>query len=253
MSSNDLLLRPLRGIPSIAQGDNIGKIIVESIQRMGERLQSGDVLVVTQKIVSKSEGRVRKLSEVVPSARAIELAAKAKKDPRVVELILGESTEIVRCVPGLIVVAHRLGLVLANAGIDRSNSDGEDNALLLPEDPDVSAYQIQTEILAQTGQDVGVLIIDSIGRAWRLGTIGTAVGVSGIPALLDLRGRPDRNGRRLESTEIALADELAAAASLVMGQGAEGTPVVLARGVPYERKLGAAKDLIRPKHQDQFR
>lgn len=253
MKSQDLLLRPLRGIPAIAAGDDLVELILRSINFMNDALQDGDVLVVTQKIVSKVQGRAVDLASVVASAEAIELAQKTNKDPRLVELILRESSEVVRAVPGLIVVAHRLGLVLANAGIDRSNSSGSEVVLLLPEDPDGSAEDIRSGILAKTGRDVGVVIIDSIGRAWRMGTVGTAIGVSGMPALLDLRGSPDLNGRPLESTEIGLADELAAAASLMMGQADEGTPVVLARGVPYDRYPGKAVDLVRAKKNDLFR
>jgi coenzyme F420-0:L-glutamate ligase/coenzyme F420-1:gamma-L-glutamate ligase len=169
-----------------------------------------------------------------------------------VELILQESSEILRRRKGLLIVRHRLGFSLANAGIDASNV-AFGHVLLLPEDPDASAARIRGDLRARTGIDVGVLIIDSLGRPWRMGTVGTAIGVSGLPALLDLRGRPDMNGRPLETTEIGLADESAAAASLVMGQADEGTPIVLARGVPYARREGRARDLLRPEHEDLFR
>lgn len=253
MKSHDLLLRPLCGLPAIVAGDDLVELTLRSISSMNDELQDGDVLVITQKVVSKVQGRAVDLASVVASAEAIELAQKTSKDARLVELILRESSEVVRAVPGLIVVAHRLGFVLANAGIDRSNSSGGEVVLLLPEDPDGSADEIRSEIFAKTGKKVGVVIIDSIGRAWRMGTVGTAIGVSGMPALLDLRGLPDLNGRPLESTEIGLADELAAAASLVMGQADEGTPIVLARGVPYDRHSGKAVDLVRPKRNDLFR
>jgi coenzyme F420-0:L-glutamate ligase / coenzyme F420-1:gamma-L-glutamate ligase len=253
MSSGDLLLRPLRGIPAIVLGDNLAEITLAALEQSGDRLSDGDVLIFTQKIVSKAEGRSFNLSDIVPSPRAIVLAEETKKDARLVELVLRESTEVIRSIPGLLIVVHRLGLILANAGVDRSNAEGHDEVLLLPCDPDASAKGINEEILAKTGRRIGVMIIDSIGRPWRMGTVGTAIGVSGIPALLDLRGRPDLNGRPLESTEIGLADELAAAASLVMGQAAEGTPVILARGVPYGEYSGSAADLLRPKNQDLFR
>jgi coenzyme F420-0:L-glutamate ligase/coenzyme F420-1:gamma-L-glutamate ligase len=249
----DLILRPLREIPSIGEGDDLPGIALAGIEKSGETLRDGDVLVYTQKIVSKSEGRVVDLATVVPSARAVELAGETQKDPRVVELVLRESSEVLRHAPGLLIVVHRLGLILANAGIDRSNAEGRDQAILLPVDPDASAARISAELHARTGRHIGTLIIDSLGRPWRMGTVGTAIGLSGIPALLDLRGKPDRHGRPLESTEIGFADELAAAASLVMGQAAEGTPIVLARGVPYERQMGSARDLQRPKQQDRFR
>lgn len=253
MKSQDLLIRPLRGLPAVAAGDDLVGLALRSIKSMNDELQDGDVLVITQKIVSKMQGRSVDLASVVASAEAIELARKTNKDARLVELILRESSEVVRAVPGLIIVAHRLGFILANAGIDRSNSSGTEVVLLLPEDPDGSADEIRSAILARTGKNVGVVIIDSIGRAWRLGTVGTAIGVSGMPALLDLRGNLDLDGRPLESTEIGLADELAAASSLVMGQADEGTPIVLVRGVPYERLSGKAADLVRPKKSDLFR
>jgi coenzyme F420-0:L-glutamate ligase/coenzyme F420-1:gamma-L-glutamate ligase len=192
---------------------------------------------------------------VTPSPRAVELASATAKDPRVVELILAESTEVLRQRPGAIIVAHRLGYVLANAGIDMSNvgPDGAERALLLPADPDRSCRELRTRLRERTGIDAAVLIIDSFGRAWRNGTVGTAIGVSGFPALADLRGQPDLFGRPLQITEVGLADELAAAASLMMGQAGEGAPVVLARGVPYERRESGIQELIRPKAQDLFR
>jgi len=253
MTSGDLLLRPLHGIPPIAAGDDLAAIALAGLQDSDERLREGDVLVFAQKIVSKAEERAVDLASVVPSIRALELANETDKDARLVELILRESSEVLRHRPGLLIVVHRLGFILANAGIDRSNVGGGDHVLLLPVDPDASAARIREDLRAKTGLDVAVMIIDSIGRPWRMGTIGTAIGVSGVPALLDLRGRPDLHGRLLESTEIGLADELAAAASLAMGQADEGTPIVLARGVPYARREGSARELLRPKDMDLFR
>lgn len=252
MTAPDLRLFSLRGIPEVHEGDDLAQIALDALSRTDVSLQERDILVFAQKIVSKAEGRSVDVAEVVPSERARRLAEETGKDPRVVELILQESTEVLRSRPGVLIVVHRLGLVLANAGIDRSNV-ANGRALLLPLDPDASATRIRDAIRRHTGVDVGIAIIDSIGRAWRLGTVGTAIGVSGLPALLDLRGRPDRDGRPLETTEIGLADELAAAASLIMGQAAEGTPIVLARGVPYPRADGAARHLLRPKHADLFR
>jgi coenzyme F420-0:L-glutamate ligase / coenzyme F420-1:gamma-L-glutamate ligase len=251
--SADLLLRPLRGIPRILAGDDLAEIALAGIKKQEDLLVDGDVLVFAQKIVSKAEGRTVVLSDVIPSAHAKDLSNITGKDARLVELILQESSEILRCRPGLLIVLHRLGFVLANAGIDRSNVGGDDRALLLPRDPDKSAAKIREDLRKKTGRNTAVLIIDSIGRAWRQGTIGTAIGSSGFPTLLDLRGRPDLDGRPLESTEIGLADELAAAASLVMGQADEGLPIVLARGLPYDRREGAARDLLRPKENDLFR
>jgi coenzyme F420-0:L-glutamate ligase / coenzyme F420-1:gamma-L-glutamate ligase len=250
---SELVLTALAGIPLVKAGDDLPTLILAALREASLVLQPGDVLVLAQKIVSKAEGRTVDLATVTPSDRAIALAAQTEKDPRLVELILAESTEVLRQRPGVIIVAHRLGLVLANAGIDRSNVAGTDQALLLPLDPDRSAADIRRTLQAATGTDVGVVIIDSIGRAWRNGTIGTAIGVSGLPGLLDLRGRPDLFGRRLETTEVGLADELASAASLVMGQADEGRPVVLARGLGYGRRDGSARELVRAREKDLFR
>ncbi|MEP9380505.1 coenzyme F420-0:L-glutamate ligase [Aquabacter sp. CN5-332] len=252
-SPDELRLIPLRGVPWVMPGDDLADILFAALATSGQTLQVGDVLVLAQKIVSKAEGRLVHLPTVTPSTRAEELAQKTQKDARLVELVLLESAEVLRAVPGVLVVAHRLGMVLANAGIDRSNVDGHDCALLLPVDPDASSGALRREIKARTGLDVAVLIIDSIGRAWRMGTVGTTIGASGLPTLLNLRGTPDLFGRPLETTEIGMADELAAAASLVMGQGAEGRPIVLARGVPYARTEASAKNLIRPRDKDLFR
>jgi coenzyme F420-0:L-glutamate ligase / coenzyme F420-1:gamma-L-glutamate ligase len=250
-----LVLTALPGIPMIAPGDDLAAIIVAALRDAGLVLTAGNILVLAQKIVSKAEGRSIDLATVVPSPRAVALGKETGKDPRLVELILAESTEVLRHRPGVLIVAHKLGLVLANAGIDRSNvgGDGSEHVLLLPRDPDWSCAELQRAIAAATGVEVGVLIIDSIGRAWRNGTIGTAIGVAGLPGLLDLRGTPDLYGRPLETTEVGLADELAAAASLVMGQAGEGRPVVLARGLGYGRRDGTARELMRAREKDLFR
>ena len=252
MTSGDLILRPLHGIPPVAEGDDLAGVVLSALNKSNESLREGDVLVFAQKIVSKAEGRAVDLASVVPTSRALELAKETGKDARLVELILRESSEVLRYRPGLLIVAHKLGFILANAGIDHSNVSG-DRVLLLPVDPDASAVRIREDLRKKIGFDIAVMIIDSVGRPWRMGTIGTAIGVSGIPALLDLRGHPDLYGRPLESTEIGLADELAAAASLAMGQANEGTPIVLARGVPYARRDGSARDLLRPNDKDLFR
>jgi coenzyme F420-0:L-glutamate ligase / coenzyme F420-1:gamma-L-glutamate ligase len=248
-----LVLTALPNIPMIAAGDDLAAIIVKALRAADLALAPGDVLVLAQKIVSKAEGRSVDLATVTPSPRAVALAEESGKDARVVELILAESIEVLRHRPGALIVVHKLGLVLANAGIDRSNVDGREQVLLLPRDPDRSCAELQRAIAAATGVEVGVVIIDSIGRAWRNGTIGTAIGVAGVPGLLDLRGAPDLFGRPLETTEVGLADELAAAASLVMGQAGEGTPVVLARGLRYGRRDGTANELIRAREKDLFR
>jgi coenzyme F420-0:L-glutamate ligase / coenzyme F420-1:gamma-L-glutamate ligase len=250
--AHDLWLRPLPDIPLIKPGDDLAEIILASIEKADWELQNGDVLVMAQKIVSKAENRTVDLATVIPSPRGIELATEVQKDARLVELILSESKNVVRRGPGVLIVEHKLGFVMANAGIDRSNVNGEDHALLLPVDPDRSATVIRRAIAARVETDVGVLIIDSFGRAWRNGTIGTAIGASGVPTLLDLRGRPDLFGRPLETTEVGWADELAAAASLMMGQAGEGRPVILVRGL-VETGEGSAADLLRPKQKDLFR
>jgi coenzyme F420-0:L-glutamate ligase/coenzyme F420-1:gamma-L-glutamate ligase len=248
-----LVLTPLSGIPAVRAGDDLAEITLTAIARTVERLQADDVLVFAQKIVSKAEGRTVDLATVTPSARANELAQQTGKDARLVELILQESVEVVRQRHDLLIVRHRLGFILANAGIDASNVGAADSVLLLPLDPDASAARIRTTIRERTQMDIAVLIIDSLGRPWRMGTAGTAIGVSGLPGVIDLRGLPDLNGRPLRATEIGFADELAAAASLIMGQAAEGTPIVLARGVPYARRDGSARELLRPKDMDLFR
>jgi coenzyme F420-0:L-glutamate ligase / coenzyme F420-1:gamma-L-glutamate ligase len=251
-----LSLTAVDGIPTVRPGVDLAELILEATARTGIALRDGDILVLAQKIVSKAEGRLARLRDVAPSAPARELAAATAKDPRVIELILRESTEVVRARSGVIIVAHRLGFVMANAGIDASNvegEDGEESVLLLPQDPDASAARLRDRLRAAAGVDLGIVINDSFGRAWRLGTVGTAIGVAGLPGLLDLRGRPDRTGRALQVTEVGVADELAAAASLIMGQAAEGHPVVHVRGFPYARRDGSAAELVRPKNQDLFR
>jgi coenzyme F420-0:L-glutamate ligase/coenzyme F420-1:gamma-L-glutamate ligase len=253
MSAHDLVLTALPGIPMIAAGDDLAAIIAKALRDADLVLAAGDVLVLAQKIVSKAEGRLVDLATIVPSPRAVALAEETGKDARLVELVLSESTEVLRHRPGVLIVAHKLGLVLANAGIDRSNVDGREHVLLLPRDPDRTCAELRRAIAATTGVEVGVMIIDSIGRAWRNGTIGTAIGVAGLPGLLDLRATPDLFGRPLETTEVGLADELAAAASLVMGQAGEGTPVVLARGLGYGRRDGTARELVRAREKDLFR
>jgi coenzyme F420-0:L-glutamate ligase/coenzyme F420-1:gamma-L-glutamate ligase len=259
-----LTLTPLNAIPLIRQGDDLADIIVEALRVTDIQLLDGDILVIAQKIVSKAEGRTVNLASVTPSERARELAEATEKDARVVELILKESNEILRARPGAIIVEHRLGFVCANAGIDHSNVSpllegdvsgvrAEDWVLLLPENPDCSATGIRKKLESQSGANIGVLIIDSHGRAWRNCTVGAAIGLSGLPGLADLRGQPDLFDFRLRITQVGAADELAAAASLVMGQAAEGTPVIHVRGFPYPLREGSLKELLRPKDQDLFR
>ena len=253
-----LILTPLADIPLIQPGDNLGEILLNAAQKTGLHWQDGDILVLAQKIVSKAEGRLVDLSTVNPSPAALELAAASEKDPRLAELILQESHRVLRTRPGTVIVEHRLGFVCANAGIDHSNVQGDggqaaDWVLLLPWDPDASAGKIRAYLESATGVRLGVLIIDSHGRAWRLGTVGASIGMSGMPGLVDLRGEPDLFGFRLRITQIGAADELAAAASLVMGQAAEGAPAVHGRGFPYPLREGSLKELIRPSESDLFR
>lgn len=249
-----LSLHALPGLPEITHGADLPALLLAAMERALLASQNGDVLVLAQKIMSKAEGRCVSLASVTPSPRAHEIAAQCQKDPRLVELILSETREVLRVKPGIIIVEHRLGLVMANAGVDQSNVPGDDMALLLPQDPDASARALRDALRAATGADIGVLIIDSFGRAWRHGVTGTAIGVAGLPALIDLRGKQlDREGRVMRVTQIAAADELAAAASLVMGQADEGTPAVLARGFPYALRESATQELLRPKHEDLFR
>jgi coenzyme F420-0:L-glutamate ligase/coenzyme F420-1:gamma-L-glutamate ligase len=251
----DLTLTALRDVPSIQPRDDLPAIIHRCLSAMNQALQPGDILVLAQKVVSKAEGRYVDLDTIVPSPRARELAPQVDKDARLVQLILDESTEVLRQRPGALIVVHRLGFVLANAGIDASNIDGVEGkrVLLLPKDPEASALAIRRGLRALTGFDIGIVINDSFGRAWRNGTTGTAIGISGLPGLLDLRGTPDRNGRKLRVTELGVGDELAAAASLVMGQAAESRPIILVRGFPYAARDGSAQELVRAKHMDLFR
>jgi coenzyme F420-0:L-glutamate ligase/coenzyme F420-1:gamma-L-glutamate ligase len=249
-----LVLTPLEGIPLIQAGDDLAQLIQDSLKRQGLELQRGDVLVLAQKIVSKAEGRRVFLKNVKPSEQAKELATQTEKDPHLVQLILDESTEILRARPGLIVVEHRLGFISANAGIDHSNVDEQEGwVLLLPKDPDASADAIRNRFQEASGARLGVLIIDSHGRAWREGTVGVAIGVSGLPGVVDLRGRLDLFGRELRATTVGAADELAAAASIVMGQAGEGCPAVHVRGFPYPLREGRLSELLRPKEMDTFR
>jgi coenzyme F420-0:L-glutamate ligase/coenzyme F420-1:gamma-L-glutamate ligase len=259
-----LSLIALAGIPLIQPGDDLAGIIYSALTANRISLEDGDILVLAQKIVSKAEGRLVNLATIKPSNRAIELARQTDKDPRLVEVILHESREVLRTRPGTIIVEHRLGFVCASAGVDHSNvckgmepgsrrTGSDDWVLLLPDDPDASAARIREKLESVSGKRLGVLIIDSHGRAWRLGTVGVAIGVAGLPALVDLRGMPDLAGYVLKITLVAAADELAAAASLIMGQASEGTPVVHVRGYPYPLREGTLKELLRPRQEDMFR
>ena len=246
----------LTGLPSIKAGDDLDELIASALKSNGVAPRAKDVLVVAQKIVSKAEARVVDLATVKPSARALELAAEIDKDPRLVEVILSESVRIVRTRRGVLIVEHKLGFIMANAGVDQSNvgpAEGAQHVLLLPENPDASAEMMRRGLKARTGTDVAVVINDSFGRPWRQGTVGVAIGVSGLPAAVDLRGRPDLFGRKLEVSVIGFADEVAAAASLVMGQADEALPAVLIRGLSWSAPESTARSLVRPPNEDLFR
>lgn len=244
------------GIGMVEAGQDVARLILDGLAEAGELLQAGDVVVIAQKIVSKAEGRVVVIGDVTPSADAVALAGEVDKDPRVVELILQETRRVVAKRPGVLIVEHRLGFVMANAGLDQSNATPEGapaRAILLPEAPDESAANIREAIRAAAGVEVGVIISDSFGRAWRRGTVGVAIGAAGVPSVCDLRGEPDLYGRALEVSITGFADEVAAGASLVMGQGGEGLPVVIARGLDLSYPHQRAADIVRPAEEDLFR
>ena len=244
-------------IPEIREGDIISNLLIAGIAEAGIELSDGDIIAIAHKIVSKAEGRMVNLNEVTPGVRATEIASETGKDPRVIQLILSESDEISRMREGVLITRHRLGFTSANAGIDRSNVPqdvgGGEWVVLIPEDPDGSAARIGKEIRKKAGAKVGVLIVDSHGRPFRLGTVGVAIGVFGFPALWDRRGEPDLYGYELQHTEVATADEIAAAASILMGQAAEGQPAVLVRGLRLPEQHGKGRDLVRPKELDLYR
>jgi coenzyme F420-0:L-glutamate ligase/coenzyme F420-1:gamma-L-glutamate ligase len=249
-------LTAIPDIPMVRPGDDLAAILIRACERNAVALADGDILVVAQKIVSKAEGRYVDLATVNPSPWARQLAMEVEKDPRLVEVILGESRRVVRHRPGVLIVEHRLGFILANAGVDRSNIDPQaasEPVLLLPHDPDASAAAMRERFARKFNRTLAVVIIDSWGRAWRHGTIGVAIGVAGLPALVDLRGRPDLFGHELRVTQTAFADEIASAASLIMGQANEGRPAVLVRGLPWEPESSSAAALIRSPEEDLFR
>ena len=252
----ELRLVALPDIASVQGGDDLAAMTAAALTRAGLELRTGDVLVFAQKVVSKAEGRRMDLSTVSPSSRALELAQVVAKDPRLVELVLRESRRIVRVAKDVLIVEHRLGFIMANAGIDQSNvadpASGE-YALLLPEDPDASAARLRERFRALTGCAPGVVINDSFGRPWRVGTVGVAIGCAGFPATLDLRGAADMFGRSLRVTIVGHADEAASAASMLMGQAHEARPVILVRGLVSSAPDQPAAALIRPPEQDLFR
>jgi coenzyme F420-0:L-glutamate ligase/coenzyme F420-1:gamma-L-glutamate ligase len=252
----ELRLIALPDFPQVAAGDDLADLTTEALARAGLVLRTDDVLVFAQKVISKAEGRRIDLADVVPSTRALELAQTVQKDPRLVELVLRETQRVVRSAKDVLIVEHRLGLIMANAGIDQSNvadpSSGE-FALLLPEDPDASAARLRERLRTLTGCEPGIVVSDSFGRPWRVGTVGVAIGCAGFPATLDLRGQTDLFGRPLRVTVVGHADEIASAASVLMGQASESRPVILVRGLTLRAPHQPAAALIRPSQQDLFR
>ncbi len=250
---NELRIVPLTGIPLIQPGDNLANILGNAINRAGGLLDR-DVLVIAQKIVSKAEGRYVDLNTITPSDHAKAVALQCEKDPRLIEVILSESTSVVRVRPGLIITRHRLGFVSANAGVDRSNvaPDGIERVLMLPENPDQSAQQMRAVLRERFGVDLGVIIADSHGRPHRMGTVGVAIGLAGLPGVEDWRGRKDLFGYTLQHTEVGIADQIAAAATLLLGQAAESIPAVIVRGAMFETRDGSAQEINRPREMDLF-
>jgi coenzyme F420-0:L-glutamate ligase/coenzyme F420-1:gamma-L-glutamate ligase len=256
LSNSGLTIATLGGIPKVRPGDNLCALLIAALEANGAKPRARDIVVVTSKIVSKAEGRFADLATLEPSERARELAQITRKDARLVEAILRETVEVIRAKPNVLIVATRHGLILANAGIDQSNLDAADHGrrvLLLPEEPDKSAQQIKQGLDAHFSADIGVILSDSIGRPWRLGTVGIAIGAAGVPSLWDRRGEKDLSGRPLEVTEVAFADAVAAVAVLAMGEAAEGRPAALVRGLDWSADVRPAAALIRPKAEDLFR
>lgn len=242
-------IEPLWNIPEIRPGDDLGAILSAAIASTGRALAKGDVLVVTQKIVSKAEGRFVRLSDVRPGAEACALSEVVRKDPRLVELVLQESSAVIRAAPNVLITRHRLGMVMANAGIDASNigPNREGSLLLWPEAPDESARRIAEAVQG------AVVISDSFGRPWRIGVVNVAIGAAGLPSIIDRRGEFDRDGRTLQVTQVALGDLLASAAGLVAGEGGEGLPAIVLRGCIFPEMDIPASALVRSEHEDLFR
>jgi coenzyme F420-0:L-glutamate ligase / coenzyme F420-1:gamma-L-glutamate ligase len=241
----------IAGLPEIQEGDDLARLIFRAARKSKVTFRDQDILVLAQKVVSKAEGRLARLSTVEPSAQALQLAAKGGRDPRLVEIILRESRRIVREHPVLIAETHH-GFVCANAGVDHSNVPGDDVVTLLPHDPDASASRLVDELRKLTRKRLAVIISDTFGRPWRLGLTNVAIGAAGIPVLMDLRGTHDRNRKPLQATILAIADDIAAAAGLVMGKR-EGIPAVIIRGFKYRSTQEPATRMIRPAHEDLFR
>jgi coenzyme F420-0:L-glutamate ligase/coenzyme F420-1:gamma-L-glutamate ligase len=251
----DLSFIPLAGIPLVEPGDDLGILVTKAANAAGLSLGDGDILVIAQKIVSKAENRFVRLCDVTPSHRALELAEITGKDPRLVEVILWDVAEVIRAVPHVLIVAHHLGFICANAGVDHSNVGPEDDLVLrLPADPDESARRLRDRLGELTGTAPAIIINDSHGRPWRAGTAGVAIGLAGLTPVQDLRGHPDLFGHQLQITTVGFADQIAAGASLVMGQADEGLPAVLVRSLTYQpAKNASARQILRPPETDLFR
>ena len=251
-----LCISSLLGLPLVKPGEDIVEIIIQALDRHNIQLQDKDILVITQKIISKAEDRYLRLRDVTPSEQALRLGHETLKDPRLVEVILSESTDVVRHRKGVLITAHRTGSVMANAGVDQSNvpqDENDDLVLMLPVSPDVSAQQIKDAFDSRFGVSIGIVINDSLGRPWRNGVVGVALGAAGIPSLRSLIGKPDLFGRKMRTTESAFADQVATAATLVMGESDEGIPAVHIRGLSWQEPERPAQDLVRAAHEDMFR
>ena len=252
-----ILVEPIPNIPDITPKTDLSHTLIAATDHADLTVKDGNVFIISQKIVSKAENQYVELDTILPSKRALELSQKTSKDPRLVELILSESNEVIRYKKGVIVVEHRLGYVMANAGIDSSNlglfEDNRERVLLLPENPDATCADLQKKFEHHYHCNLGVIVSDSVGRAWRKGSIGIALGAAGLPALWNRIGEPDLYGRALQVTEIGLADQLACAASLIMGEGAEGFPVVKLGGFKWPQSNSTGQHLLRTKDEDLFR
>jgi coenzyme F420-0:L-glutamate ligase / coenzyme F420-1:gamma-L-glutamate ligase len=256
VSTTGLTITALGGMPRVAPGDDLAALLIAALEGGGISPRARDILVVTSKIVSKAEGRYLDLDTIEPGERARELSQITRKDVRLVEAVLSEATDVLRAKPNVLIVATRHGLVMANAGIDQSNLGAEDHGrrvLLLPRAPDETALALKQRLDGHFGVELGVILSDSVGRAWRLGTVGLAIGAAGIPSLWDRRGEKDLSGRPLEVTEVAFADAVAGAAVLAMGEAAEGRPAALVRGLDWSAPERPAAALVRPKAEDMFR
>jgi len=252
VATRSLAIVPVHGIPEVRPGDDLVGLLLEALTRAGERLVDGDVLAFAQKVVSKSEGRLVRLADVTPGARALRMAAQSGKDPRQLEVVLSESVKVLRWERGVLISETRHGFVCANAGVDRSNAGAPDTVVLLPVDPDASAARIRDEIAKRAQARVAIVVTDTFGRAWREGHTNVAIGIAGLPALKRYVGQRDPEGYELRVTEIAVADEIAAAAELVMGK-LDRCPVAIVRGIVMDAPSETAREYVRPAERDLFR